>query len=170
MLTKHFSSLPPLLSLCVCCNHVPGAGVCRMKEPASTWQAGYAPRPSPPLLAGPREAPSLPELSPCVCSARRGTEAIHRHLGEHQWCVCECMRVRGCECVRGGVSAPGASELGASSLSRRGWAVTGRVLGALERRGDSLLERESGGRAGGAGRGGLQALWGIEHSPRPPPR
>ena len=62
----------------------------------------------------------------CVCEGVR-------------WClegVCVCKGVRGCvECVRvrGCASVPGASESEASSLSRRGWAVPGRVLGALER-------------------------------------
>lgn len=166
MLTKHFSSLPPLLSLCVCCNHVPG-GWCLSDERTCIHLASRLCAPPLPSPAGRAQGGSFLARTQSLCLlGTSGTEAIHRHLGEHQWCVCECMRVRGCECVRGGVSAPGASESGASSLSRRGWAVTGRVLGALERRGDSLLEREWGGGEepegrGGEGRGGAGRSSGL---------
>ena len=80
----------------------PGAGVCRMKDRASTWQAGFVPSPSPPLLAGPREAPSFPDLIPCVSSACGGLRLFTGTLESTSGVcvsVCVCKGVRGCVSV-----------------------------------------------------------------------
>lgn len=128
----------------------PGAGVCRMEEPASTWQAGFAPHSSPPLLAGPREAPSFPDLSPGVSSARGGQRLS---AGTLERTVGVCASV--CECTWG--------ERVKSQLPEQMWLGTpGRVLGALERRrgggrqpaGEGVRESR---RWGGEGRGGRGA-------------
>lgn len=133
------------------CNHVPGAGVCRMEEPASTWQAGFAPHSSSPLLAGPREAPSFPDLSPGVSSARGGQRLSAGTLESTSGVcasVCECAwgeRVRSQlpEQMRLGSPRTGAGVIGETS---------GRGTTACWRGGQGEPEVGRGG-AGWAGRG-----------------
>ena len=65
--------------MCVCCDHVPGLV--------------SVPHASPPLLARPREAPSLPELRLCASSAHRG---LRLHTGTLESTSGVCVSV--CEC------------------------------------------------------------------------
>ena len=146
MLNKHFSHLPPLLSMCVCCDHVPGLV--------------SVPHASPPLLARPREAPSLPELRLCASLAHRG---LRLHTGTLESTsgvcvsVCECEGVCASvpECVRvclGRASQEPASGAHAAGQPQDGRWGHWRDGGAGE---DSLLERGSGESwRGGEGRGG----------------
>lgn len=133
------------------CNHVPGAGVCRMEEPASTWQAGFAPHSSPPGGAGPAQGGPFLSRSQSRCLLSTwGAEAIRRPLGEHQWCVCKCAwgeRVRSQlpEQMRLGSPRTGAGGIGETS---------GRGTTACWRGGQGEPEVGRGG-AGWAGRGGV---------------